>query len=154
VIAGLTLATAACGFTRAPTRLDEAEAYQRADEHIAAVVDRLGREVMMKPGLRSTSVRDPVFGGEPKVVGVEVNYILVFPEVDPPTFTGNADVFSRVEAWWTDNGYRITYRERDRPFRVLRVIDDQDGVTVALKEGRIGNLWLTASCPMSVRYRR
>ncbi|MEU4311505.1 hypothetical protein [Nocardia sp. NPDC024068] len=81
------------------------------------------------------------------LVDVEVNYTVGLPDPEGDIFARNTAVFKRRNRWSVDNDYRIITRKFDHRFRVLRIHDPRDGFTLSLKEGKIGNLWLTCSAP-------
>lgn len=124
-------------------RLDELGGYIRAEEHLRAAVDVVGADYAPKPGLRNSVPYQDADGKPTGLTNVEVNYVLERLEPAEP-FAGNVAVFERLEEFWLANGYTVVTRTVDQPHRVLRVRHTDD-FTVALKQGKAGNLWLTAS---------
>ncbi|GAA4910180.1 hypothetical protein LX16_2752 [Stackebrandtia albiflava] len=145
--------------------LDERQAYDRAEEHLRLVADVLRPPFGVTPGLRNSLAYHDVNGRPTDLTNVEVNYLLVHPgeaaadRIDDAVaadraaalLADNSRVFGQLEALWLERGYEVVTRTVDQPHRVLRVRHPDDGFTVALKQGRQGNLWLTASSPPVTR---
>lgn len=126
--------------------LDETQAYPRAEQHIRDAVAALGTEVVLVPELRN-AVSPPPESGQSHLVNVEVSYVARLPESDD-VFARNRKLFQRLKQWWLEQGYELVTDVPDEPFTVLRVDDPHDGFVIALRQGKIGNLWFTANSPL------
>jgi hypothetical protein len=134
------------GTGREGTAIDETQAYRRAEEHLCAAVAALGIEVRLIPGLRNSVPMKGLFGQETGLVNVEISYGAELPS-EGEVFERNRGVFQRLHDWWRGQGYQIVRYDASEPFTVLVVVDPRDGFTVSLRQGKIGNLWLTVGSP-------
>lgn len=121
--------------------IDELGGYIRDEEHLRAAYHALEPGYTVKPGLRN-AVPYLDSGGHPTgLTNVEVTYTLHHPD---QSLDFNTRTFQRLEEFWLANDYEIITRTVDQPYRVLRV-RHTDEFTIALKQGKTANLWLTAS---------
>lgn len=127
--------------------IDETQAYRRADQHACDAVASLGMDVRLDPGYRNSVGMKRVLPRETKLVNVEVRYILELPPVEGDVFERNRGVFQRMKEWWVGQGYQVVRHDASEPFTVVAVEDPRDGFTVTLRQGKIGNLWITAGSP-------
>lgn len=126
--------------------LDETQAYPRAEQHLRDAVTGLGVDVQLVPELRNAVSPSPETG-QSHLVNVEVSYVAKLPDTDD-VFARNRALFDRLRDWWPRQGYRIITDDPREPFTVLRVGDPHDGFVVALRQGKIGNLWFTVNSPL------
>ncbi|CAM3357862.1 hypothetical protein [Stackebrandtia soli] len=131
----------------------ELDAYAVADELVSAAVGAItakGFRVRIQPGLRNAIPLDAGGIGDAESVNVEVSYQLEFRgggDGFGDMFDRTEPLYATVEAWWRTRGYAVVLRQLEPPFRALRARDPASGFAVSLKQGRIGNLWLTVSSP-------
>ncbi|MGH8792919.1 MAG: hypothetical protein ACRDXX_09765 [Stackebrandtia sp.] len=127
--------------------LNETQAYPRAEQHLHDAADALGVDVRLVPGVRNAVEILAEIDDEPALVNVEVSYSCELPKPEGDVFDRNRRLFERLGDWWRTQGYRIVTEEMSEPFTVLRVADPDDGFVIALRQGKIGNLWFTVNSP-------
>ncbi|TWJ15395.1 hypothetical protein LX16_1098 [Stackebrandtia albiflava] len=131
-------------------QLDELQGYVRAEEKLQPALVLLSADFDVMPGLRNSVPYDDENGRPTDFANVEINYLLKHrpPLAGVPAeelLAANSAFFTRVEELWDELGHRTITRTVEQPFRVLRAQDPRDGFIIALKQGKIGNLWMTAS---------
>ncbi|ADD42548.1 hypothetical protein [Stackebrandtia nassauensis] len=126
--------------------LDETQAYPRAEQHLRDAVTALDADIRLEPELRN-AVSPPPESGQSHLVNVEVSYVAKLPESDD-VFARNRGLFERLKKWWLGQGYELVTDNPSEPFTVLRVADPHDGFVIALRQGKIGNLWFTVNSPL------
>ncbi len=144
---GAACSPAAGGTERARAVIDETHAYLRAHQHVCDAVAAIGMDVRLDLDYRNSVPMKGLFSAESGRVNVEVRYSLELPSAEGDVFERNRGVFRRLKDWWRGQGYQIVRHDTSEPFTVLAVEDRRDGFTVVLKQGKIGNLWLTAGSP-------
>lgn len=152
VVVAAVLGAAACsqvagGTERPRAVIDETQAYLRADQHVCDAVALIGMDVRLDSDYRNSVPMKGLSSAESGRVNVEVRYSLELPPVEDDVFERNRGVFQRLRDRWRGQGYHVVRHDASEPFTVLVVEDRRDGFTVVLKQGKIGNLWLTASSP-------
>jgi len=152
VVVAAVLGATACsriagGTEQARAVIDETHAYLRADQHVCDAVASIGMDVRLGPDYRNSVPMKGLPGAESGRVNVEVRYSLELPPVEGDVFERNRGVFQRLKDWWRGQGYQVVRHDASEPFTVLVVEDRRDGFTVVLKQGKVGNLWLTAGSP-------
>lgn len=134
----------------------ETEAYTRADEHIAEAIAALGVPVRLEPGIRNAIGYDAGELGPGDHLNVEVSSTLEDLPDDEIPAARNERYFAALKRFWAERGYRPmstvpSEDGADEPgahpdwFRAVHVRHPADGCVVSLKQGRLGNLWITAS---------
>lgn len=129
----------------------EKEAYVRADEHIAEAIAALDVPVRLEPGIRNAVGYDAGELGPGEYVNVEVSCTLEDLPDDETPAARNERYFAVLKRFWAERGYRPVADTADEPgahpewFRAVHVRHPADGCVVSLKQGRVGNLWITAS---------
>ncbi|MEV0650260.1 hypothetical protein AB0I28_33865 [Phytomonospora sp. NPDC050363] len=130
---------------------DEETAYARADEHIADAVAALGEPVRLEPGIRNSVAFDAGEMGTDLLCNVEVSYTLEDLPDDEPPAERNARYFAALKDFWTQRGYVVRSDSATATdpqpewFRALHVEHPADRCRLSLKQGKPGNLWITAS---------
>lgn len=131
--------------------LGEADAYREAEAELAAAAALFGVPVTLRPGLRNSVDFGAGGLGDRNLVNVEVSYRCELPEPDGDVYERNRECFTRLADAWRRTGVAVSTLRLDPPFFVLRGRNEETGYSITLKQGRIGNLWLTVSSPPAVR---
>ena len=130
---------------------DEKAAYARADEHIGETIVALGEPVRLEPGIRNSIGYDAGGLGTDELCNVEVSYTLEDLRDDEIPSVRNERYFARVKEFWAQRGYIPVSdtAEGDDPqppgFRAVHVEHPADRCHLSLKQGKLYNLWITAS---------
>ena len=129
----------------------ESAAYQRADEHIGEAVVALSTTVRLEKGIRNSVPFDAGELGSGEFCNVEVAYTLEDLPDDEVPQVRNERYFERLKAFWAERGYELVSDTADREdpqppwYRAVYVEHPADRCRVSVKQGRLGNLWITAS---------
>ena len=130
---------------------DEQAAYARADEHIGEAIVALGDPVRLEPGIRNSVGFDAGAMGSELLCNVEVSYTLEDLRDDETPGARNERYFALLKEFWAQRGYVLASDTADgedpQPswFRAVHVEHPADHCHVSLKQGKLGNLWITAS---------
>ena len=130
---------------------DEKTAYARADEHIGEAIVALEDPVRLEAGIRNSVGFDAGALGSDLLCNVEVSYTLEDLRDDQIPSVRNEHYFERLKGFWSQRGYVLVSDTADgdepRPpwFRAVHVEHPADHCHLSLKQGKLGNLWITAS---------
>jgi hypothetical protein len=123
------------------------QGYIRAEEHLLPLAKTLSKALIPVPRLRQCIPSEGEEGMDGTGI-VSIMYRLTHRVEDvplPDRLAENTMYFAFVDKYWREHGYSIVSREAAQPYRHVRARSNGDGFTVALHQGKIGNLWMRCS---------